>query len=348
MFWNDVLTDDDGQYVELMFGAFSDNQPDYSWLHPYETKESKMYLMPFRDVSSVKKVNKNGILNLSTQKNEIVLGAYATSNISEGEIILARDDKIIFIDKISLKPEKSYFKKIINSENTSGIYKLSLLSSKQDTLIQYIQKDKVQRSIPQIVTNPLAVEDINSPDSLFYVGLRLEQFHEPQIDYMDYYFKAIEIDSNHVKSNLRIGINFFQRGLYDEAEIFFEKVIDRITYDYTIAEDAEAIYWAGLTQLRKENYKKAYKLLYRSSWDYEWFSPAQYQLALIKLHYKDLRGALYHLDESLSANQRNIQALATKSTVLRKLNKYEMSRDICNQILKINPLSLRAHLKLPN
>ena len=47
--------------------------------------------------------------------NEIVLGAYATSNISEGEIILARDDKIIFIDKISLKPEKSYFKKIINS-----------------------------------------------------------------------------------------------------------------------------------------------------------------------------------------------------------------------------------------
>ena len=38
MFWNDVLTDDDGQYVELMFGAFSDNQPDYSWLHPYETK----------------------------------------------------------------------------------------------------------------------------------------------------------------------------------------------------------------------------------------------------------------------------------------------------------------------
>ena len=46
----------------------------------YETKESKMYLMPFRDVSSVKKVNKNGILNLSTQKNEIVLGAYQWVN----------------------------------------------------------------------------------------------------------------------------------------------------------------------------------------------------------------------------------------------------------------------------
>ena len=30
--WEKMLTDDDGQYLELMVGAFSDNQPDYSWI----------------------------------------------------------------------------------------------------------------------------------------------------------------------------------------------------------------------------------------------------------------------------------------------------------------------------
>ena len=32
------LTDDDGPYIELMAGVYTDNQPDFSWLRPYETK----------------------------------------------------------------------------------------------------------------------------------------------------------------------------------------------------------------------------------------------------------------------------------------------------------------------
>ena len=32
--WDKILTDDDGPYIELMVGAYSDNQPDYSWLQP--------------------------------------------------------------------------------------------------------------------------------------------------------------------------------------------------------------------------------------------------------------------------------------------------------------------------
>ena len=27
--WDHILTDDDGPYIELMVGAYSDNQPDY-------------------------------------------------------------------------------------------------------------------------------------------------------------------------------------------------------------------------------------------------------------------------------------------------------------------------------
>ena len=38
--WDRNLTDADGPYIELMAGAFTDNQPDFSWLHPYETRTS--------------------------------------------------------------------------------------------------------------------------------------------------------------------------------------------------------------------------------------------------------------------------------------------------------------------
>ena len=44
--WDRNLTDEDGPYVELMAGAYTDNQPDFSWLQPYETKTFSQYWYP--------------------------------------------------------------------------------------------------------------------------------------------------------------------------------------------------------------------------------------------------------------------------------------------------------------
>ena len=34
--WDRNLTDEDGPYIELMTGVYADNQPDFTWLKPYE------------------------------------------------------------------------------------------------------------------------------------------------------------------------------------------------------------------------------------------------------------------------------------------------------------------------
>lgn len=36
--WDRNLTDEDGPYVELMTGVYTDNQPDFTWLKPFEEK----------------------------------------------------------------------------------------------------------------------------------------------------------------------------------------------------------------------------------------------------------------------------------------------------------------------
>lgn len=41
--WENTLTDTDGQYAELMAGSYTDNQPNFAWLEPYETKEFSQY-----------------------------------------------------------------------------------------------------------------------------------------------------------------------------------------------------------------------------------------------------------------------------------------------------------------
>ena len=41
--WDKILTETDGPELELMTGVYSDNQPDYSWLQPYEAKVARIY-----------------------------------------------------------------------------------------------------------------------------------------------------------------------------------------------------------------------------------------------------------------------------------------------------------------
>ena len=54
--WDKILTDNDGPYLEIMVGAYSDNQPDYSWLQPFEERSFEMNWYPFRGIDGVKKL----------------------------------------------------------------------------------------------------------------------------------------------------------------------------------------------------------------------------------------------------------------------------------------------------
>ena len=51
--WNRNLTDDDGPYIELMAGVYTDNQPDFSFLAPGETKPSPSTGIPSREIGPV-------------------------------------------------------------------------------------------------------------------------------------------------------------------------------------------------------------------------------------------------------------------------------------------------------
>ncbi len=77
--WDTTLTDSDGPYIELMVGAYSDNQPDYSWLEPYEARSFTMNWYPFRDIGGVKKANLDAAVNLEVANGSAKVGFYTTS-----------------------------------------------------------------------------------------------------------------------------------------------------------------------------------------------------------------------------------------------------------------------------
>jgi 3-deoxy-D-manno-octulosonic-acid transferase len=50
--WENALTDEDGQYAELMAGSYSDNQPNFSWLEAYESKEFSQFWYPISQIGT--------------------------------------------------------------------------------------------------------------------------------------------------------------------------------------------------------------------------------------------------------------------------------------------------------
>ena len=78
--WDRNLTDEDGPYIELMAGVFTENQPDFTWLQPYEEKTFTQYFMPYRELGLVKNASKDILINIEkTGNNCVLLKIFATS-----------------------------------------------------------------------------------------------------------------------------------------------------------------------------------------------------------------------------------------------------------------------------
>ena len=77
--WDRNLTDEDGPYIELMTGVFTDNQPDFTWLKPQEEKTFYQYFMPYKGVGRVGNATKEAVIGAeASQPGRIGLRVYAS------------------------------------------------------------------------------------------------------------------------------------------------------------------------------------------------------------------------------------------------------------------------------
>ncbi len=68
--WDRNLTDEDGPYIELMAGVYTDNQPDFSFLAPGETKTFSQYWYPIREIGPAHKANHDVALSFQISTRE--------------------------------------------------------------------------------------------------------------------------------------------------------------------------------------------------------------------------------------------------------------------------------------
>jgi len=343
--WDKILTDTDGPYAELMVGAFSDNQPDYSWIKPYETKTFRQYWYPVRDIGGFKNANINGAVNLELKSNGMVtVGVCATSQHSNAKAILTAGGKSILEQRIDIGPDKPFTKQLkVPSGTKETDLQASLLSSSNDILISYQPVEiKHDPELPAVVKAPPAPEDIDKIEELYLTGLRLEQIHNPRVDPNDYYAEALRRDPGDSRTNTIVGIDYNKRAMFEQAERKLRKAIERISAEYTRPPNTEAYYHLGLALRAQKKFDEAYDVFYRATWDYAFHSAAYYQLAELSCKKQDFASALEQINHSVSTNSLNTKAQNVRAAILRKLGRFGQAKEITLHNLAIDPLDFLA------
>jgi len=341
-----VLTDNDGPYAELMSGAYSDNQPDYSWIKPYEIKTFKQFWYPMRESQGVKMANLNGLLNLkSSSDTELFIAANTTAAFKDAKLILKEGSKAICEKIINVAPDRPFSETIrtasaIKKENLT----LSLYSKDQELLIDYqpIVKNE-DKPLPESVRPPLSPEEIDNQEELYFTGLRIKQFYNATLDPTAYFLEALKRDPFDTRCNTQMGIYLKEKGEYEKAATHFRKAITRLTKNYTRPRNCEAFYHLGLILKQQNKLEAAYDTLYRAAWDHAFASAAYFQLAQISVHRKNYSQALEELDVALGNNASNLNALNLKTTILRKMGKKEAAHIIVKEVINRDPLNFWAY-----
>ena len=341
-----VLTDSDGPYAELMSGAYSDNQPDYSWIKPYEFKNFKQFWYPMRESEGAKAANLNGLLNINQlSEEEIFIAANTTAEFIGASIILKQGGNILFEKSIDIAPGNPFHEQIKLPANTDKTkLNLELFDSKKELLISYLppQLDP-ETPLPEEVQPPLPPEEIASIEELYLTGLRIKQFHNARISPLDYFEEALKRDPRDTRSNTQMGIIYKENGEFDKAANYFRKALSRLTRNYTRPRNCEAFYHLGIILKKQGKLEHAYDTLYRAAWDHAYTSAAYFQLAEISSQQGNNEQALVELDRSLINNSSNLNALNLKSVLLRKIGRDSGARETQAQVLKMDPLNFWAY-----
>jgi tetratricopeptide (TPR) repeat protein len=342
--WDKALTETDGPELEIMIGGYSDNQPDYSWLQPYESKYLKQYWYPIREIGGVKNANLDAAVNMEiVGKNKLKIGFNTTSARENALAVVEIKGRKVLEQLLNIDPAHPFIKEINIPANTPGQdIRVALKDAGGAELISYQPVIKTESPMPEVAKPPKSPGEIPTIEELYLTGLRLEQFHNPSFDPLPYYHEALKRDPYDYRVNTAMGLLFLRRGMYVEAEQHLKKAVERITNNYTKPRDGEAYYYLGLCQQFMQNYDEAYKNLYQATWSLAYHSAAYFQLAQISCSKGDYVQALDQLERSIATNANNTKALDLKSAILRRTGLPESALEVSSAMMKYDPLDIWA------
>ena len=313
-------------YIELMAGVYTENQPDFTWLMPYEEKQFVQYFMPYRELGVVKQASKDFVLNIERLSPDSSLSSEGSGQLVRFKVLATSKQEVrialrhkkgeeYYNQEVTLSPEAVFEQTVDVKDATLNDLVLNV------GRLQWIAEPDEIRPIPDAAEAALSPEDTKTNDQLYLTGLHLEQYRHATWSALDYYEEALRRDPNDVRCLNQTGLWYLRRGRFDKAECYLRKAVKIWQKRNPNPYDGEAIFNLALCLKYQNRQQEAYELFWKSTWNKGWADAGYYEAACISVSEGRYDDALDELNRSLVFNSCNHKARALKAAVLRLLGR---------------------------
>jgi tetratricopeptide (TPR) repeat protein len=350
--WDRHLTDKNGPYIELMTGVYTDNQPDFTWLAPKESKTFTQYFMPYKEIGAIKNANEKIAISVESKEKQVIVGIYVTQKMKNLKVVIKFDNQENVVAVTDLSPTETKF---VNFEVPSKplSFEVSILSHQNETLINYENK-VILEEIPDPAKKAPKPHEITSLDELYMTAVHLEQNRHATYNAEDYYLEGLKRDAQDIRINTAYGRLLLSKGLFQESMQYFDRAISRLFRYNERPYDAAVLYYKALAKMYLNQDKEAYDLFYKATWSFPWKSQSYLNLAKIDVKralekisvekyqdaISDLDIGLEHIKSGLIYNQNCTNSKTLMFTILRLKGELGQFKNSLKQAMIDDPLNV--------
>jgi tetratricopeptide (TPR) repeat protein len=336
--WDRNLTDEDGPYIELMTGVFTDNQPDFSWLQPNEEKTFEQYFMPYTRIGQVKNATKEAMLNLQWEGGTLQVKVYTTAVYTDAVVRLLQKGQVVKEWTKEISPRLVFEESYQPKEKKPGDWGLVVTDKEGIVLVAWQDSDPGERKkdIPAAAVAARKPAEIEQIEDLYLNGLHLEQYRHATFNPIDYYEEGLRRSPEDIRCNNAMGLLLLRRGQFVKAEPFFRKAVASVTRRNPNPYDGEPYYNLGWALKLQGRLNEAYDAFYKAAWNDAWQHSSYLALARIATAQEHFAEALTLVERSLIRNYHSPVARHLKVVLLRKLGRREELAPFIRESLRID------------
>lgn len=329
--WEELLTDNNGQYVELQSGRLFNQNMIASSLTPfkqtgfvpYGTDIWTEYWLPYRDTNGVSNVTLKGVVNVTKQQQGTSIQFLPLQNVYEPLSVFDSNDNLLYNEKRNFRIGETV--SLLLPANTEGdrasrimLGDTELWSNRDLTLSRPVSTVE-NFNCNSVYGNYLRGRDL--------YGLRQNVLAEQFIR------KSLELDDNYLPSLVEMSKLHYYRMEYDSAFVTAQKALSIDTYD------GAANYMYGMSAVMLDRAYDAFDGFEVATLTNDYRSAAFTELSKLYFKQEDFALAQSYANKSLINNQFNIEGLQLLCLSSRHLQDEKETARTLNNIREIDPLN---------
>ncbi|MCI4656904.1 DUF5107 domain-containing protein [Cryobacterium zhongshanensis] len=334
--WDRQLTDADGPYVELMAGVFTDNQPDFSYLAPGETREFSQFWYPIQDIGAADQASRTAALSVTVDDGRVSIGVASARELTV-VVRVERDDAVLLEHAAPVGPGLP----IQVHVDVPGC-------ASRDELVVRVLHDSAELVAwrrhtpivgePWLATAPAAPGDLDSVDELLLTAQHLIQYRHPTHAATPYLERVLELDPADSRANIALAEIAHAAGDYELSLRRLDVAAARITRRNLNPRSGELFYRRSLSLERLGRYDEAAADFVKSTWDGAYALAGGLGAARSLLRNGQIAAGLEHATAAVATDPRNTTAQGLRVLALRRLGRADAAAAALEDARAADPL----------